>query len=379
MRYYKNDMSDLVRFGLTTAFIVVFLGVLSYLSVVIALKEAKLIDVAKLSSAVGLATVSAPVKEPLTMYFIGDVMLDRGVEYMINKYGAGDYKFPFLNVADKLRTADVVFGNLEGPVSDKGYLAGSMYSFEMSPKAIDGLKYAGFNAMSCANNHMLDYTRAALEDTMDRLKSAGIQCVGAGTNLQDAISPKFLVGKGNKVAFLGYADFNIPAWNATGERSGLAPLTDSNLKDGIAAARSQGADIVIVSIHFGTEYQTTQNAEQVKWAHRAIDDGADLVVGHHPHVVEPNEQYTVKLGLGTAGKFLERKNVFNFGQSPLADTDARVGWIAYSLGNFVFDQSFSQETMQGELLEVSTNNGKITGVNAKKVLINNHYQPSIAD
>lgn len=380
----KNDISDLIRFGVTTLFIALFFGGIAIALVWALGKEAAKINLADISKAVGLTT-AAPVapaaKEPLTMHFVGDVMLDRGVEFMVNKYGDGDYRFPFLNIANDLKTADVVFGNLEGPVSDKGYKAGSIYSFEADPKAIDGLKYAGFNAMSCANNHMFDYTRLALEDTLSRLGEAGILCVGAGLTQADASAPKFLEIKGNKIAFLAYADFNVPSWLATDSRSGFADLTEANLKSGIEAAKNQGADMVIASFHFGTEYETAENETQTKWAHLAVDDGASLVIGHHPHVVEPMEEYQPKKAeKSSLQASMERENAFNYGFGPQekkeADTPAS-GWIAYSLGNFVFDQSFSNKTMEGGFLEVFTENGKIISVDEKKVRLNSRYQPNL--
>ncbi len=378
----KNDVSDLIRFALTTLFIVLFFVGVGLVAVVLVGKQASKVNVADISKAVGIKPKAA-AKEPLTMHFVGDVMLDRGVEFMVDKYGNGDYSFPFLNATEKLKAADVVFGNLEGPVSDQGYRVGSIYSFEANPKAIDGLKYAGFNVMSCANNHMFDYTRAALEDTLTRLKAADIICVGAGMDAADAAAPKFLNVKGNKIAFLGYADFDVPSWLAAEKLSGFARLTAADLKTGIERAKNEGADIVVVSFHFGTEYQPAANDSQIKWAQSAIDNGADLVIGHHPHVVQSLEEYKSNFNPNQdrlAGS-VDKKNIFNFGfnSSKEEASNQKSGWIAYSLGNFVFDQNFSVETMEGGFLEVETKDGKITSVVEKKVKINNHYQPNIID
>lgn len=374
----KNNVSDLIRFTLTTAFIVLFfVGVATVAGVLIG-RQAEKINVADLTKAAGFKP--KPVKEPLTMNFVGDIMLDRGVEYMVDEYGGGNYEFPFLKAEEKLK-ADVVFGNLEGPVSDKGYKAGSIYSFEADPRAIDGLKYAGFNVMSCANNHMLDYTRAALEDTLTRMNYAGILCVGAGATAADAAAPKYLVILGNKIAFLGYADFNIPSWDAKENGSGLARLTAVDLKNGIQTAKKAGADIIIVSFHFGTEYEPVANEIQTKWARSAIDYGADLAIGHHPHVSQSLEEYEADSQQGLLGGSIKRENMFDYGLlgKKQNDNDKRKGWIIYSLGNFVFDQNFSKETMEGGLLEVKTLDGKIYSVIEKKTRINNRYQAEIAD
>ncbi|HOX30435.1 MAG TPA: CapA family protein [Candidatus Paceibacterota bacterium] len=372
----KNDISDLIRFALTTVFIVLFIVGVAIVAGMLIGRQTLKISVADVTKAVGYKP--KPVKEPLIMNFVGDVMLDRGVEYMVNKYGNGSYNFPFLLVAEELK-ADVVFGNLEGPVSDQGYKAGSIYSFEADPRAIDGLKYAGFNVMSCANNHMLDYTRAALEDTLVRMKNANILCVGAGMNAAEAGAPKYLDVKGNKIAFLGYADFDVPAWLAGEQTSGLARLTAADLENGIQTARKEGADLVIVSFHFGAEYEPAANDRQIEWARAAIDKGADLVIGHHPHVIQPLEEYEADSKQGALAGTIKKENVFKFGQTGEKEEKAsnKRGWIVYSLGNFVFDQNFSQETMEGGVLEVKTENGKISDVVLKKAKINSRYQPEI--
>ncbi|MDO8264822.1 MAG: CapA family protein, partial [Candidatus Parcubacteria bacterium] len=105
----------------------------------------------------------------LTLIFTGDIMMDRGVEYSIRQKGNGDFKFPFLKIADFLKDADILVGNLESPISDKGEKVGSIYSFRSDLKAIEGLSFAGFDILSVANNHAFDYGRLALEDTLLRL------------------------------------------------------------------------------------------------------------------------------------------------------------------------------------------------------------------
>lgn len=88
--------------------------------------------------------------------FLGDIMLDRGVEYMVRKEGKADFRWPFLKIADYLKEADILFGNLESPISDNGHKVGSIYSFRADPEAMDGLIYAGFDVVSLANNHIFD-------------------------------------------------------------------------------------------------------------------------------------------------------------------------------------------------------------------------------
>ncbi|MDD2696876.1 MAG: CapA family protein [Candidatus Pacebacteria bacterium] len=292
-------------------------------------------------------TESQPEKE-INLILVGDIMLNRGVEYKVQNEGNGDFKFPFLNIADYFKKADIVFGNLEGPISDKGLKVGSIYSFRNDPQAIEGLTYAGFNVLSLANNHAFDYGRQALEDTLLRLKNADIDCTGAGFNESESYSPVIKEIDGTKIAFLAYTNLGPETWKASGDNSGIAWINDSDLKRIGEDIKSAGekSDILIVSLHAGEEYQTEPNQFQVDFAKMAIESGADVVVGHHPHVIQADGKY-------------------------------RESWIFYSLGNFIFDQNFSSQTMRGEIAEVIIKNKTIEGVNAREININDSFQPEI--
>jgi poly-gamma-glutamate synthesis protein (capsule biosynthesis protein) len=295
-----------------------------------------------------LAQISAPLEKqtkPATLIFVGDIMLDRGVEWSINKYGKGDFKFPFLKVAEELNKADILVGNLESVISDKGQKVGSIYSFRAEPEAIEGLTLAGFDIVSVANNHIFDYSRAAMEDSFKRLKTAGIDYIGGGFNEKEAHSPVIKNIDGIKIAFLAYSNLGSKYWISDKTQSGISNLTKENIEEDIMNAKRQ-SDLVIVSFHFGDEYQTKSNSNQQFWAHLAIDSGVDLVIGHHPHVVQEIERYKGK-------------------------------YIAYSLGNFVFDQGFSKETMQGLLLKVIVENAKIKEAIPVKIQINQFFQPEV--
>jgi len=290
-------------------------------------------------------------KEEITLMLVGDIMLDRGVEYMVEKYDDGDFKFPFLKIADELKKADILFGNLEGPISDKGTKVGSIYSFRNDPKAIEGLSYAGFDVISLANNHAFDYGREALEDTFLRLKTAGIDYVGAGFNEGEAYggsTPVIKEIEGTKIGFLAYTNLGPETWKATERNSGIAWINENDfekIKKDIENAKSQ-ADILIVSLHSGEEYLSELTQFQIEFSKAAIDSGANIIIGHHPHDIQRNEKY-------------------------------KDCWIFYSLGNFVFDQAFSEKTMQGQIVEVLIENGKIKEVIPKEVKINNYFQPEV--
>ena len=259
---------------------------------------------------------SAAEENSLELLFVGDIMLDRGIEAQIRKNN--DWKWPFIKIANTLLKADLVFGNLESQISDKGERIGTIYSFRADPEAIDGLLYAGFDVLSIENNHNLDYGKEALDDSIYRLNRAGI-----------TTAPTTETIKTTTISFLAYKQWSLKeTW-----------------KKEIQEATG---DIVVVSIHAGEEYSKEPTIFQKNFAKDAIDAGADLVIGHHPHVTQPVEQY---------------KN----------------GWIAYSLGNFIFDQDFSTETMRGLILKVLVEDKKIKEVISIKTIINSSFQVELLD
>jgi len=279
--------------------------------------------------------------------FVGDIMLDRGVYSKILKYGDGNFNFPFLNIKNDLSKYDFLVGNLEGPVSDKGIDKRNLYSFRMNPEVIGILKGLGFKALSVANNHAGDWGPIALEDTISRLNSSDIKVIGGGFNSEEANAPRIIEINGTIISFLAFSAFGAGQYESTQENSGIAVISEDTIKNSIEEARNI-SDIVVVSFHFGDEYKTIQNKTQEKYAKMAVDYGANLVIGHHPHVVQPLDMY---------------KNAY----------------ISYSLGNFVFDQYFSEETMEGGLLEVDIKDKSIYSVDLRKTKMNKNYQPELAE
>ncbi len=280
----------------------------------------------------------------LKLAFVGDVMLDRGVKYSVTKNLGDDYGQLFGPVKEVLRNYDLLFANLEGPISDRGTDIGGQYSFRFDPAVAPVLKTAGFDVLSVANNHAFNWSETAFTDTLEYLAAEGIVYVGGGFSGRKAYQEKIINVGGVRLAFLAFNEFKAGGVIASSTRAGIALISEKEVKVSVARAKS-AADLVIVSYHFGTEYQTTPTAYQKKYAELAIDAGADLIIGHHAHVVGTLAQY---------------KNAY----------------IIYSLGNFIFDQYFSPETMQGGLLEVTVNPAtrQIENVTLKKVLLNKFYQ-----
>ncbi len=277
-----------------------------------------------------------------SLLFVGDIMLARNVKNAVNKYHGGDFNALFAHVPE-IAKADIAFANLEGPASDKGEDLHHLYSFRFATSSLLSLKNAGFDAFSVANNHVGDWGRAAFADSYTRV-SAEFTAVGGGLTRAEAEEPKIIEKNGTRFGFLGFTDVG-PDWlEATGTSPGILLASDPRLGEIIASAAKK-VDVLITSFHWGIEYQPLSSARQKAIAHTAIDAGAKLVIGHHPHVAEETERY-------------------------------QGGFIAYSLGNFIFDQYFSEETMRGLGIEVKMKGNDISKIIAHTYRINTKNQPA---
>jgi len=218
----------------------------------------------------------------------------------------------FAGVQTVLDSADVLVGNLECALTAGGERQSKSYTFAAPPETAQALGLAGFDVLSLANNHSMDYGSQGLLDTRANLDQVGIASVGAGVDATEARSPVILERNGLRLAFLAYMDvpaeftgFDAQSWIATASQPGIAWADLDQIKTDVAAARLQ-ADVVVVLLHSGFEIFDAITSTQRAEAHAAIDAGAALVVGSHPHILQIIEQY-------------------------------QGGLIAYSLGNFVFD------------------------------------------
>lgn len=277
---------------------------------------------------------------------VGDIMLGRGVQRQVEAKGGGDPNFPFALVADQLRSYDLVVGNLEGPVSDRGTNQGSKYSFRFEPEVIKGLQYAGFDAVSLANNHVWDWGRYALCDTPEILAEHGLVGFGAGCSEEAANTPYVTdLPDGSRLAFLSFTTLYPESLVARGDKPGISDLSLDRIKNQVTDLKeNKSVDIVLLAIHWGDEYKTRSNASQQKLANQFISAGVDVVIGHHPHVVQEVER-------------------------------VEDGWVLFSLGNFIFDQYFSDETMKGLAAELIIENGEVKNVYLHPFKLNKDYQP----
>src|SRR5690606_31233943 len=217
-------------------------------------------------------------------------------------------------------------------------------------QSIEGLELAGFDVMTAATNHIRDCGQPdfgcgdqALLDTLALLRRAGIEPVGAGENIAAARRPAIVEHNGVRFAFLGSDEVASSYLGATETSSGTAPLEAETLLEDIAIAKAE-ADVVIVLPQWGVEYTPTPTDRQLSLGRAAVDAGATLVVGNHPHVVQGTE--------AVGGNF-----------------------IAYALGNFVFDQDWSVETEQGVVLEATFAGPALLSIALKPVYIQDMFQP----
>lgn len=275
---------------------------------------------------------------------VGDIMLTRGVAIKIAKNGS---EYPFLQVKDYLKTGDIVFGNLETPISPGRAIKPGEMLFRSDPGLEKELKASNFSILSLANNHTENFGDYGLEQTFKYLDEAGIKYVGAGENISQAYSSAIMEVNGLKFAFLAYddIDFTPASYQADEDSAGIAFMNKEKMIFAIAEAKKQ-ADFVIVSMHSGIEYQTEASDKQKEFARLAIDSGAEMVIGHHPHVVEPIEKYNGK-------------------------------YIFYSLGNFIFDQMWSLPTRQGAIVKIVFGEAGVKSVETQATLIEDYCQPRI--
>jgi len=243
----------------------------------------------------------------VTISAVGDVSLARQVNDWMAMNGAA---YPYQLIAHLL-TGDIVFGNLEGALTDRGEAWPKAFNFRTPPQYAGGLASAGFDVVALANNHAMDYGTVGLEDTIAALDAAGVPHVGAG-GPNAAWAPRVVEANGLRVAFLACAltppegsGFTIDQWAIGALTPGMAVCTQDLIAQavGFAAASS---DFVVISIHAGDEYVNAPNGTQRALSEGALAAGADVVLGHHAHVVQPVEHRGGQL-------------------------------IAWGLGNFIFD------------------------------------------
>ncbi|MGE3074948.1 MAG: CapA family protein [Dehalococcoidia bacterium] len=260
----------------------------------------------------------------VTLSAVGDLMLARSIGSRIESDGPSAVFDEA--ISSRLSGSDITAGNLEMVVSDLGYPQDKGYTFEAPPGVLSALTLAGFDVVSQANNHALDFGPEALLDTAAWLRDAGIGVAGSGPDIDSATAPVIIERNAIRIAFVSLVDtapegtYSRATWEASAIDPGVAWADIDSVTAAVQRAAGS-ADVVVAMLHFGIEYAPVPSDEQRTLAHAAIDAGASLVLGSHPHVLQEMEEY--------GG-----------------------GLIAYSLGNFVFD-GFSGSANDSAILQVT--------------------------
>lgn len=265
-------------------------------------------------------TGSDPVQNGISILLTGDIMLGRSVMGVSLK--KGDPTYPFLKVGDTLVGADLVFANLENPIIEKCPASDSGFKFCSDPKMIDGLTFAGIDVVSIANNHSGNYGKEGVSQTENFLRKAGIDYTGDGNLVVREVG-------GTKFGFLGF------------DYVGFVP-DDEDFQ--LISDSKQRVNVLIVAVHWGLEYTADPTKSEKLIAKNLTDAGADVVYGTHPHWVQSIDHINGKP-------------------------------VYYSLGNFIFDQMWSEETRRGLVMKLTYRDGKLVGEEKLPIYMQNFAQP----
>jgi poly-gamma-glutamate synthesis protein (capsule biosynthesis protein) len=289
---------------------------------------------------------AAPFGNPVNVTIAGDIIFGRTVHRRMEQYN--DFAHPLRKVAPRLRDADLTIADLECSLSDNTEKPEDPFTFLFTTNAaaVEGLTLAGIDGVSLANNHSMNFGELGLRDTLDVLAQNKITAFGGGMTLNEARKPGLFEAKGVKFAFLGYDGITAADYGAGPTWGGTCPLDMELVLEDLARAKQGNPDLIIPFFHWSEEYVAVPSALMRQIAHRAIDAGAAMVIGSHPHWVQGTEWYKGKP-------------------------------ILYSLGNFVFDQEWSEETKQGMFAEIVVRNRRIARVRLVPVLIEDYNQPRI--
>jgi len=289
-----------------------------------------------------------PRPDGVVVRAVGDIALIARAAAALQQHGC---QYPFEHVADLVRAADLAFGNLEMPICSDRWCEPSFPDvcpdFRCPPQTAEALEMAGFDVLNLANNHTMDWGIAGLSETLARLHGVGLQTIGAGKTLRDARQPALFVRNGLRIAFLGYGVRG--PWNATPACPGTAPIERELIVEDLRAMRDE-VDLLVVSLHAGilSDYP---NLEDRRLARELIEQGADLVLGHGPHVLQGVEFYQGRV-------------------------------IAHSLGNFIIDLSSgnvqcktaTQEQQESVILDVELAHDGMSRVSYIPILISGSLQ-----
>ena len=286
-------------------------------------------------------------KQEVVISIAGDILLDRGVAKAIEK---NDASYPYNGVTRIFNHDDITIANLECPLTlaGGGALKAKRFVFKAEPSHAVALKSAGFDVLMLANNHTMDYWSEGLADTMEALSNSGILYAGAGLG-EDKIQPCFIKKNGINIGILSYSSLPPEGFVHIAGKATIAYARTGFLDKmrSEVASTAERCDFLIVYFHWGIEYRHDVSDAQIEIAHAAVDSGASVVVGTHPHVLQGRETY-------------------------------KGAPIYYSVGNFVFDKQIPDGTDEALILQITLSKSQITAIDELPIVIE-ACQPYIPD
>ncbi len=283
-------------------------------------------------------------EQPITLLAVGDINLGRQCGQSLLREGA---RYPFGHLRSWIESFDLAFCNLESNISEQGgetVKPDNRLIFTAPPLAAIALRWSGWDLVSTANNHSCDYGLRALKETVVHLQSAGIPFNGTAMFASELYQPTYLKIKGRTIAFLAVTDVSNAPVAGTALQHYLNVADRECVLPALVAAE-RVADFTIVSYHGGNEYSDWPTERTRRFLHWAVDNGADLVLGHHPHVIQGVETY-------------------------------RGALIIYSLGNFTFYQG-GQPYWTDFGLAAAISIGRNGVLSTEFVPIRAHFQPRL--
>jgi poly-gamma-glutamate synthesis protein (capsule biosynthesis protein) len=318
-------------------------------------------------------------KEAVTFMGVGDVLIDREKPETI-----------FRHVEDIICSADIAYANCEQALSDKG-TPNPIQSAHHDSRNLLAFQSAGFDVVSLANNHSLDWGREALEDTLSRLKAAGLSFVGAGNNIMEAHKPAILESKGTRIGFLAYSSVHLPGYEATIDKSGVAQIRVWTVYDkvdyqpatmprvvtiphkedmramieDIKSLRTQ-VDVIVLCMHWGLHLVPRVIPDYcMDISHTAIDVGADLILGTHPHILKGIEMYKNKAIFYSTGEFALELGVHMRDHAHIKEMDE------------IHGTAYLDKRKYSMIVKALIEDGQITRVSYLPCYVNKEYEPEI--
>ena len=266
-------------------------------------------------------------KSDVRLLFAGDLLLDRGVKARIERKGL---KTLFEGVDSIINQHDFFIVNMETPITQIESPLNKKFIFRSDPKHLSTLKAVGVSHAILSNNHSMDQNKEGLLDTYHNLIQSGIEPIGGGRNKKEACEPTLIQKEGHTIAIFGSVSIPIENWFPIDNQPSVCQLNHEEMIEHIANYRETNPDVkVVVTLHWGLEYLSTPTVDQINHAKKIIDAGADVIIGHHPHVIQTIQEYKGKM-------------------------------IYYSIGNFIFD-SKHPKSKKALLISLNINaNGEIS-------------------